>query len=592
MGYIGPIPAQVPLTSSDIEDGIITADKLATDAVETAKVKDVNVTAGKLATTQDLSSKTITLPATVAGLGTGINVTNQITGVVPAANLGSGTASSSTYLAGDSTYKTISEYDDNKLQSNIALLGFKTAVNGSLAKYNLQDQIIDEYEDATGIDAGASTNEILSSGVYAGGSAGTGPTGGASTGTYTHDGVTYSFNKFTADTNLVTSDAGTVDIFLIGGGGGTVGDNAGGGGAGGLIWKPGHTLAASTTFAVDIGAGGTGTTATNQDSTTSGEDTTFASTTFVAKGGGYGGSEAIVGSDGGSGGGGGRNTGSTPGDETQSGVGGDSSTYGFGYDGGTGWDSGNCGAGGGGSGAVGLNGVSGTVGNGGVGKSDFVNSSATETTAFLLALTAGTDSSNVATDASSTGTLYIGAGGSGGTQARGTHSGGGVGGIGGGANIGDASNGNDGMTNTGSGGSGTTSGSGTGGDGGSGLVIVRYIATNFTQTADLTLQSTDTTAMAEPDYADMVMLMENAEGTATINTDIKGYISKDSGSTFTEGTLVDEGTWGTNKKIYAFHDLDISAQSGTSMCYKITTHNQSAGSKETKIHATSIGWKA
>jgi len=28
------------------------------------------------------------------------------------------------------------------------------------------------------------------------------------------------------------------------------------------------------------------------------------------------------------------------------------------------------------------------------------------------------------------------------------------------------------------------------------------------------------------------------------------------------------------------------------MCYKITTHNQSEGSKETKIHAVSIGWKA
>ena len=67
---------------------------------------------------------------------------------------------------------------------------------------------------------------------------------------------------------------------------------------------------------------------------------------------------------------------------------------------------------------------------------------------------------------------------------------------------------------------------------------------------------------------------------------------RDSGSTFTQGTLVDEGTWGTNKKILAFHDLDISGQpSGTDMCYKITTHNQSAGSKETKIHATSIGWK-
>ena len=34
-----------------------------------------------------------------------------------------------------------------------------------------------------------------------------------------------------------------------------------------------------------------------------------------------------------------------------------------------------------------------------------------------------------------------------------------------------------------------------------------------------------------------------------LNTDIKGYISEDSGVTFTQGTLVDEGTWGTNKKI-------------------------------------------
>ena len=69
-----------------------------------------------------------------------------------------------------------------------------------------------------------------------------------------------------------------------------------------------------------------------------------------------------------------------------------------------------------------------------------------------------------------------------------------------------------------------------------------------------------------------------------------GYISEDSGVTFTQGTLVDEGDWGTNKRILAFHDLDISAQSGTAMCYKITTHNQSS-SKETKVHATSIGWR-
>ena len=66
--------------------------------------------------------------------------------------------------------RDVTEFDDDKLQSNIALLGFKTAVNGSLAKYNLQDQIIDEYTDATGVDASASTNELLTAGVYSGGS--------------------------------------------------------------------------------------------------------------------------------------------------------------------------------------------------------------------------------------------------------------------------------------------------------------------------------------------------------------------------------------------------------------------------------------
>ena len=88
------------------------------------------------------------------------------------------------------------------------------------------------------------------------------------------------------------------------------------------------------------------------------------------------------------------------------------------------------------------------------------------------------------------------------------------------------------------------------------------------------------------------MLLENKYGTNTLNTDIKGYISRDSGATFTQGTLVDEGTWGTNKQIIAFHDLDISAQpSGTSMCYKIETLNQVENSKEAYIHATSMGWR-
>ena len=92
MGYVGTKPTDAPLTSAQLEDGLVTAAKIATDAVETAKVKDVNVTAGKLAATQDLSTKTITLPATVSGLGTGItnsqlagsiDVTSKITGTIP-----------------------------------------------------------------------------------------------------------------------------------------------------------------------------------------------------------------------------------------------------------------------------------------------------------------------------------------------------------------------------------------------------------------------------------------------------------------------------------------------------------------------------
>ena len=82
-------------------------------SVTTAKIEDLAVTAGKLAATQDLSTKTITLPASVSGLGTGIDVTSQITGTIPTANLGSGTASSSTFLRGDQTYAVVTTYTDD-----------------------------------------------------------------------------------------------------------------------------------------------------------------------------------------------------------------------------------------------------------------------------------------------------------------------------------------------------------------------------------------------------------------------------------------------------------------------------------------------
>ena len=73
----------------------------------------------------------------------------NITGTIPLAALGNAPA---TDLTG--------------VQDDIALLGFKVAANGSLAKYNLVDQTVDAFEDATGIDASASTNETRNASNY------------------------------------------------------------------------------------------------------------------------------------------------------------------------------------------------------------------------------------------------------------------------------------------------------------------------------------------------------------------------------------------------------------------------------------------
>ena len=101
--------------------------------------------------------------------------------------------------------------------------------------------------------------------------------------------------------------------------------------------------------------------------------------------------------------------------------------------------------------------------------------------------------------------------------------------------------------------------------------------------------STSTTAEAVPTKGDMVMTYTNGAGTATLNTDIKGWVSRDNGTTYTQGTLANQGTTGGHE-IVTFHDLDISGQpSGSAMRYKVTTHNQ-ADAKNTRVQAVSLGW--
>ncbi len=106
--------------------------------------------------------------------------------------------------------------------------------------------------------------------------------------------------------------------------------------------------------------------------------------------------------------------------------------------------------------------------------------------------------------------------------------------------------------------------------------------------SDLTLQSTATTASSAPTKGDLILLYSDQAGTGALNTDLKGYISRD-GTNFTEVTLTAEGTYGSQKVAVA-HDVTLTSASGTSMKWKVTTHNQSAGSKEQRIHAVSLGW--
>lgn len=462
----------------------------------------------------------------------------------------------------------VTPFDPAQLEMNMAVLAFKVASANQLAKFNMVDQVIDEYQDATGIDAGNSTNEFAGgSGTakYYMGGTGSDPTGGNSTDTSVSG---YKTHVFTGNGSLVVGSSGNVDILVVAGGGSGGHSYGGGGGAGGLIYKANHALTANTYNAV-IGAGGAGQTSGGVEGN-AGADSTWAinggSTEFTAKGGGPGIVSAGDNGNGGSGGGGGHTI--AGGSATQGSESGDSGTYGFGFGGGTGNASPNYNtAGGGGAGSVGANASTSESGDGGTGK-DY--------------------SSIFGTNVGDSGWFASGGGGgatSDGTTVPGHASNGG--GTDGSPSSGVASSAA--QANTGGGSGGGYDGTGTGA-GGSGVVLVRYATTTFFNQQNLTLQSTATTAESAPTSADLVVLIEDGQGTATINTDIKGYISRD-GSAFSSAvTFVDEGDWGTNKRILVARNVDISGiTSGTSMKYKLTTHNQS-GAKETRIHATSLAW--
>ena len=392
--------------------------------------------------------------------------------------------------------------DINNLINNVAMLGFKVAVNGSLAKFDLVDQVVDEYVDATGIDASASTNETLTGGYYVGQLAGGSATGGTETTVGSYKVHTFlSSGTFTVPSGYTA----TIDALIVaGGGGGGHGYNGGGGGAGGMLVLTSQSLTAGAKT-VTVGAGGAGGSAT------------YSTDTQAWGTGSNGGDSSITGLTVAVGGGGGANNGRhTTSDAANGGSGGGGGSASLSDHG-----SGTSGQGNSGGGSGGAEGAGGGGGAGEAGGTDGTR--------------AGGD--GLQNDYRTGSNVYYAGGGGGGEDSCRSDVDGGLGGGGNGKGCG--SDGQVADANTGGGGGGAGEGgapSATGGDGGSGIVVIRYnSSTGLSGPGDLTLQSTDTTATAVPSTADLIMLIEDGAGTATLNTDVKAFISRDSGANFTQG---------------------------------------------------------
>jgi len=518
-----------------------------TVTVTTGKTLDIPAGATvSVAGTANLTNSTLTLPATLPATA-GTNITSipgaNITGTIPAAALGN--------------------VDLTGLQDDIALLGFKVAANGSLAKYNLVDQTVDAFEDATGVDAATSTNakRDVAGKYYYGSLAGT---GGTET-TYSSGGTDYSVHTFTEDGIYTSATTLNTDYFMVAGGGSGGGQHGAGGGAGGYLTAAALSFPVGA-YPVTVGTGGASVVGSGVHVPgIDGTNTTLSGpggfTTLTAlKGGGGPGVGPVsqpaawylgVGGDG--------TYGSGSGGTSAAGTGGvGTSGQGFagGQGNGTSGASNVSGGGGGGGGAIGGDGSGSGVtgGNGGTGIQNLYQTGVNQ--------------------------YYAGGGGGRGSTTGGT-GGSGVGGAGG-SNVVPTG----GATNTGSGGGGSTSNvaSGAGADG---IVIIR-IDSSLVDNLPLTLQSNATTAETAPTKGDIVMTYTNGAGTATLNTDLTAEFSADNGSTWTSTTLVAQGSTGTHL-IAAAHDVTLTSTSGTEMKYRIKTLNQSAA-KSTRIQAVSLGW--
>ena len=193
----------------------VTTDAIKDDAITNAEIKSdaaipqsklTEVTAGDLASTLDLSSKTVTLPEST--------ITPHITA-----------------------------FDDNSVKEDVAVLGFKIATSESLVKYNLSNQTVDVFEDASGVDASASTNEIRNASNFYSGTV---------LGSY----VINAFTSTGSSTWTCPANTTSAEVLTVAGGGGGGGETGCGGGGGGVVHDSAYSVTPSVIYDITVGGGG------------------------------------------------------------------------------------------------------------------------------------------------------------------------------------------------------------------------------------------------------------------------------------------------------------------------------------------------
>jgi len=559
-------------------------------------------------------------------LGSGTITSHSInsTGIV--------TASS---FAGDGS--SLSGVRDTYASRNVARLAVIQAEDSGSSIVNLDNQVIDSFNDDTGIDAVNSsdyfrntTNKYVVGNIEKlSGTASTDKT------TVTIGSTSYNFYQVQSGiaTLTVSNAPVTFDILVIGGGGGGGSSYSGGGGGGLVVWGRNIELPAPGSYPMQIGAGGSCSANRGSSPTADfvwagvpGYATTFAGGTgyaLTATGGGGGSgmrwapncTNNAQGLPGANGGGGGSKhpscptvpyvggTGSKPTDITASAsnIWGSTSTvtYYGGNNGASGstssWGEGGGGGGAGGTGTAGDN-LGPTYSVGGIGVS--IANMAPNGQTYYWAGGGGASGSGAYFASQTTGAAGgLGGGGGGGNynlpaDQYGANGGGTFNSVAT-SPLGDVKGA--GIKNSGGGGGGGSSPKTPGfGDmnGGPGYILLRTATANAGITTDMTLVGVTTTAISVPTKSSLIITIQEVTGTTTLNTDIKGYVSRDGGTTYTQGTLQSFGTTlPSNQVMVGFENLDISSQpSGSSMKYKVTTHNQAFGSKSTAIKNVSLSW--